>query len=159
MLNDLAIYDDGTLEKAKNRFHMAMTPAHFLAHLLDPRYRGEKLELCQRDEAMEFLSSYHMEALPDILNYIAKCGPFKEYLFKKNVTDNVVPLAWWKSLPNIQPQTLALVEQLHTATASSAGLERMFSTFGFVHSKVRNKLGVDKAAKLVSVFRFLNAKD
>ena len=43
-----------------------------------------------------------------------------------------------------------------TAKATSPGVERMFSTFGFVHSKIRNQLGVEKAAKLAFLFKSLN---
>lgn len=46
---------------------------------------------------------------------------------------------------------------LSTARASSEGLERIFSTFGLVHSKVRKKLGVKMTAKVVFLFKALNA--
>ena len=36
-----------------------------------------------------------------------------------------------------------------------ASIERVFSTFGHIHSKLRNKLGVQKAAKLVLCYRML----
>ena len=45
-----------------------------------------------------------------------------------------------------------------TAVASSAGVERVFSSFGFVHSKVRNRLGIEKAGKLVFMYKLLNGK-
>ena len=51
-----------------------------------------------------------------------------------------------------------LAEQLLTARASSAGIERIFSTFGFVHSKIRNRLGTNKAGKLVFLYKLLNMK-
>lgn len=38
----------------------------------------------------------------------------------------------------------------------TAGIERLFSSFGLVHSKLRNKLGTEKAAKLVAIMRALN---
>ena len=43
-----------------------------------------------------------------------------------------------------------------TAVASSAGVERVFSSFGFVHSKVRNRLGIEKGGKLVFMYKLLN---
>lgn len=42
------------------------------------------------------------------------------------------------------------------AVNSSASIERIFSKFGLVHSKLRNRLGVEKAGKLVIIFRVLN---
>ena len=40
--------------------------------------------------------------------------------------------------------------------ASSASIERVFSSFGLVHSKLRNRLGVEKAGKLVFLHKILN---
>jgi len=51
---------------------------------------------------------------------------------------------------------LEVVTLLFTAVASSAGIERIFSTYGLVHSKIRNRLGVEKSSKLVAIFKSLN---
>ena len=57
---------------------------------------------------------------------------------------------------DIEQDTFDLIISLLTAVASSASVERIFSTFGFVHSAVRNRLGIEKAGKLVFLFRVLN---
>ena len=44
---------------------------------------------------------------------------------------------------------MSLVEQVLTARASTDGIERIFSTFGLIHSKLRNRLQIQKAQKLV----------
>jgi len=49
--------------------------------------------------------------------------------------------------------------QVHAAVASFADIERLFSTFGFVHSKVRNRLAIKKTSKLVSIMRSLNSNN
>ena len=41
-------------------------------------------------------------------------------------------------------EVLDMVEQLLTAVASSAGVEQIFSTFGCIHSSIRN---IDSAMK------------
>lgn len=46
--------------------------------------------------------------------------------------------------------------KLHSCPASSGSLERTFSTFGLIWSKLRNKLGRDKVIKLVKIHRYLN---
>ena len=46
-----------------------------------------------------------------------------------------------------------------TAKATFAGVERMFSTFGFVPSKIWNQLGVEKAAKLAFLFNSLDKEE
>ena len=47
---------------------------------------------------------------------------------------------------------MELIRHLRT---SSASVERVFSTFGFVHSKVRNRLGIENAGKLVFLHKLL----
>lgn len=44
---------------------------------------------------------------------------------------------------------------LANCPASSAGIEWMFSTCGLVWSRLRNSLGLEKAKKLVKVYRHL----
>lgn len=48
------------------------------------------------------------------------------------------------------------VELILTAKATTANVERIFSSFGVVQSKLRNRLGLEKAAKLVFLFKMLN---
>ena len=50
---------------------------------------------------------------------------------------------------------IELMKNLHACPASSGSLERFFSTYGLVWSKIRNKLGKDKAEKLVRAYRYL----
>ena len=43
--------------------------------------------------------------------------------------------------------------------ASSGGIERDFLNFALVQTKLHNRLGVEKATKLVFCFRMLRAKE
>lgn len=141
------------------RFEMAMTSAHYLANLLDHRFRGFQLSQEQLDEAMEYVNSYHPAAMPDVMSYRAKTFPFKNYLFSEESVKNIKPITWWLALKNnINIVTFDLVTQLHTAIASSAGIERLFSALNLVHTKLRNRLGVEKASKLVTILKALNRK-
>lgn len=152
-------YSLSDLRKLNSRIQMAMSPAHFAANLLHPKFMGNNLRSEQISEALSFIEAYHKEAMPFVVKYRAKTEPFHKSLFESHVVDHVGPLEWWLSLKSqINGQTIDLVTQLHTAVASSAGIERLFSTFGFIHSDVRNKLGNEKAAKLVTVFKYLNKK-
>ena len=143
----------------EDRMSCALTPAHYLAHLLDHRYYDKKyLTNEEISMAMDFLTVHQRSALPVVLQYLAKCSPFQNFMFYPEAlkTD---PLTWWKSQSGLlDPTIVSLVEQLHTARASSAGIERIFSTFGFVHSKIRNRLGTSKAGKLVFLYKLLNMK-
>ena len=40
-----------------------------------------------------------------------------------------------------------------------AAIERIFSNFGMIQSKLRNRLGLVKAGKLVFCYRMLRGKD
>jgi len=71
------------------RFEMAMTLAHYLANLLDHRFREFQLSEEQLDEAMEYVNSYHPAAMPDIIYYRAKTFLFKNYLFSEESIKNV----------------------------------------------------------------------
>ena len=91
--------------------------------------------------------------------YKAEASPFKSFMYKQNVLDSVKPLDWWKShADHLNQETVSVVHQLLIATASSAGVERVFSSFGLVHSNLRNRLGIEKAGKLVFLFKLMNKK-
>ncbi len=49
------------------------------------------------------------------------------------------------------------VMQMFTAVVTSASVEWLFSTYGLVHTKLRNKLGNEKAGKLVFLYKALNS--
>ena len=52
-----------------------------------------------------------------------------------------------------------LMEQVQSVPCSSASIERSFSTLGNVHSKIRNRLGVQKAAKLAKCYSLLKSDE
>ena len=57
-----------------------------------------------------------------------------------------------------RPEIEALADvmiHVFSSPASSASVERVFSSFGLVHTKLRNRLGVERAAKLVFCYRML----
>ena len=146
-------FEDMPLSVTKDfeyRLSCALTPAHYLAHLLDHRYHDQKyLTTNEIAMAMDFLTVHKCSAYPVVLQYLARSSPFQDFMFNTEAL-KADPLIWWKSWSGLlDPTITSLVEQLHTARASSAGIERIFSTFGFVHSKIRNRLGTVKAGKLV----------
>jgi len=70
---------------------------------------------------------------------------------------------WWQVMEkkaekstSIPAEFCRLMRGLHSAPASSASLERIFSTFGHVWSTQRNRLGPNKAEKLVKAYRYLH---
>ncbi|CAI6370707.1 unnamed protein product [Macrosiphum euphorbiae] len=105
------------------------------------------------DQGMNYVLEYHLEIMSEILKFKAQTTPFKDYLFSNNALNNTSSITWWLALRNnISEKMLSLNMQLHSAVASSAVL----STFGFIYSKVRNRLGIQKAGKLITIFKHLN---
>lgn len=111
------------VEKVQKRFDMAVTEYHLIAYVLDPKYRGIKMNSDQMDSTLDFINLYHQEIMPEIITYQAEAYPFKDYLFKEQTVSQVKPLTWWLSLKkNISSEMLSLVTKLFTASASSAGV-------------------------------------
>ena len=111
-------------KKLDSRMAIALTPAHFLAYLLDPRFLNSTLLTPEEvNMAMDFASEHSPSALPSVINYRAKSKPFGAYMFTLEVLKNTDPLAWWKSQSSmLDKNILSLVEQLFTARASTAGI-------------------------------------
>jgi hypothetical protein len=61
------------------------------------------------------------------------------------------PLQYWQSDGIGWPDLQKIALRIFTMSTSSAASERNFSTFGFVHSKLRNCLRPDSVDKLVFI--------
>lgn len=156
---DLALENRDAKKKFQKRYDQALSPSHFLANIVHPKYRGKNLTTDEYGTGMDLAAQQHAAVVPDLVNYKAEASPFKSFMFQQNVLDSVKPLDWWKShADHLNQETVSVVHQLLTATASSAGVERVFSSFGLVHSNLRNRLGIEKAGKLVFLFKLMNKK-
>ena len=60
-------------------------------------------------------------------------------------------LQWWMADGTDWPLLQNLALRVFAMAASSAASERNFSTFGFIHSKLRNRLTPEKVKKLVYI--------
>ena len=73
------------------------------------------------------------------------------------------PNSWWRSLlvsknDKLNQNFVKFDSRLMSAPATSASLEQIFSTFGYVQSKLKNRLKLEQTAKLVFCYRHLRAK-
>ena len=110
---------------------------------------------------MKFLGENNPKLVAVIMKFRSRACSFnKTYLFQPSTIKNVSSSTWWQNVDpsgsELETDTMNIITNLLTSVASSASVERIFSTFGFVHSAVRNRLGVEKAGKLVFLFRNLN---
>ena len=82
--------------------------------------------------------------------------PFPASFLSSACVDRMLPVAWWTSVSNckckVSPPLISTALHL---PSSSAATERVFSNLGLVQSKLRNHLGLEKAAKLVTCYRQL----
>lgn len=149
--------DKKDMDNFDRRIRLALTPAHYLSNMIDPRYQGRRLTREQRDVAENYVSESFPHFLPTLMSFRGRSEPFQDFYFSKNVSESISPLAWWLNFSqDLKEDIINVPKQLFTAVASSAGVERVFSTFGFVHSAVRNRLGKEKASKLVTIHKYYN---
>ena len=147
----------------EKRFKQALTDVHFLANLTDPRYFGERLTSKQESDAEAWIQDHHPEFLPGLLALkIKDVEFFSKTVFEPTLKTSFKPSKLWKlvesksaKLERLLSNFCKFFQQLHSVPCSSASIERVFSTFGMVWSKVRNRLGTEKAEQLVKVYRFL----
>lgn len=150
------ILNEKKLKMVDKRYTMAMNPCHFALVLLLPMYsHNSKYDLLTENEkklGMEYIFENFSLAFSDLMKkYEALEFPFSPAII--SASSNLTSFQWWKSFQSIYPDKIGKLDYLNllkltTAVASSAGVERIFSAFGLVHTKLRNRLGVQKAAKL-----------
>lgn len=153
------------LPMLEKRFSENMEPFHFLANMTDPKYFGKRLTSEQEEMAEQWLADMYPNFLPYVLKLKLKDSDFfSATIFSNSVIENFSAKQWWhliksksikKSIINV-PEAEEFCDffiKLHSCPPSNASIERIFSTYSFVWSKVRNRLGNDKAEKLVKIYR------
>ena len=135
----------------------SLTDAHYLAYILDPKVNGNTLDAEHVDSAMLYCSEYYPDCISTVVKFWARSAPFKAYMFEDSYLVEASSVEWWMAMEGrFNEDFIQLIKCLLCSVASSSDVERAFSTFGLVHSKLRNRLGVAKAVKLVSIYRVLN---
>lgn len=146
--------------KVKKRFEQAILPWH-LAYLLHPKYKGEHLSYEQKEQAREWLQKLNPSFLSYAMNFELKEKPFQSTLFSEQVIMTIDANKWWRSVAkscDISKEFCGLIAHLQACPSSSAAIERIFSNFSFVHSKIRNRLTISNVSKLVFCYGMLKQK-
>ena len=148
----------------RNRFNFMYGDAHGVCYVLDPRYLGDNMTRALRNEIEDFIynfpkndgttdkerqeqlareyTAFRIEALRERQQ---KTFRFKLIGQSKSV------LQWWKADGTDWPLLQDLATRVFSMASSSAASERNFSSFGFIHTKLRNRLCPEKVAKLVYI--------
>lgn len=161
LFSDLIIYRD-ELEK---RFRKSCTPFHFLAYQMDPKYQGELLQVEHHNIITDWVSKRYPEFVQDIQYFHKKdILKYPSYMFNEDLIKKMDAGQWWNAMEKKSsnmsngPNTnfCTLMKQLTMLPSSAAGIERIFSSFGVIWTKLRNALGDKKAVKLVKLYRYYN---
>jgi hypothetical protein len=147
-----------------HRYKMALKACHYAAFLISPTkiYIEEKLTEEEKIIGMSYIEEeFPIIFLSVYFKFLSKIQPFTGAIMREEVIKTLTDFDWWKSFISMNPTIIndvceEKIHQLLTAVASSAGVERMFLSFGQVHSDLRNKFGVEKAAKLTFLYKQLN---
>ncbi len=116
--------------------------------------------------AFNWLEDHYPKYVPILIKFRTKDAEiFPKYMFGKHMIE-MSANKWWNAMAvNLNQQenpdlheAFIWFAKLHSLPCSSASLERLFSTYGFVWSKTRNNLSCETAHKLVSAHRALNEK-
>ena len=121
----------------------------------------------EKCEAQTWLLKHHPDWFPAFMAFkIKDSDHFPPTLFHNDVVAKFHSNKWWElarvrtqKKDNVPKEMCIFFKNLHSTVASSASVERIFSTFGLVWSKVRNRLGAEKAQKLVKIYRYFHNKE
>ena len=128
-----------------------MTPHLFLAYLLHSKYQEKNLDDEHLRLAHELVTS-RQGVLSDLCAYQAESNPFPEHIFEEFFIQIVDPCVWWlcikKQYKYVSLELSSLALLLLKLPSSSASIERiLFSKFGLIQTKLRNRLGIEKDSK------------
>lgn len=138
------------------RYELALSVYHVIANMLDPRYKGNRITAEQRQNALKYLKKENGIFIAELIKFNGETGPYLSSFFDPDALKNTNPYIWWKGIANIPDEFRNFCLSLFSCVSSSGGIERIFSTFGIVHTKLRNRLQVQKTGKLVAIFKNLN---
>ncbi|XP_063711470.1 uncharacterized protein LOC134839779 [Symsagittifera roscoffensis] len=141
------------LEAAEKRYNKSVPPVWFLANILHPQYAGRRL-------TPKELKEKYTSLLPVYVDFVAE----GKTVFMENwapasgcKVENFIKLS--RDEQEISQGLAELMITMLKLIPSTAGLERVFSTMGFVHSDLRNRLGSEKVTKLAFCLRSLKSQD
>ncbi|CAG8793384.1 36465_t:CDS:2, partial [Gigaspora margarita] len=131
-------------------------PATMAAYKLDPRYCGEILDPNKWDAPIERelirLAGPENgdQLLEELSEYVGKTDGFSANYLWGSIKEK--PYNWWNLVKARYPVLSSIALKLLSIPASSASSERNWSSFNFVHSKLRNRLHNPRVEKIVYIY-------
>lgn len=140
-------------QNVKDRKEMALTEIALAAYYLDPFKDKTLLNRPRQLAAKSFVTSRLSENIRDqIIKYDTK---FEEnFLHIKEITENA--LDFWTLAEDSVPELAHIAIKLSQIPASTAQLERAFSMWQNIHSKVRNRLTFERSTMLMECYYYFS---
>ena len=147
------------------RFLASLTHYHVIAYMVDKQESDQDLPASKYEEARSFLGKLD----PSLPGFLAAYTMRDDSILPSSVFDleskNLLqPVKFWQYVAMCvqiegAKKFFGLMARLSVCPSSSAGLERVFSSFGLVHNKLRNRLTNARVEKLVKVYVNLREKN
>ena len=157
---------DYILNLVKDRYLFMEGDSHAISYLLDPRYLGSDMPPERRIEVEELIfkqpisrtepstAMSHEALFLDFTNFRIAAKEMKNQnttAYRMIMKGSISVLKFWLSTGDVWPHLQQLAKKIFGLVPSSAASERNFSTFGFIHSKLRNSLSPGAVEKLVFI--------
>ena len=111
----------------------------------------------QQQDVNTWLANRDPGFITSFISFQVKAAPFPGSYFSAEAI-GISPHSWWQgaAVCGVDPAFADLAQRLTTSPASSASIERVSSKVSFIHNKIRNRLGVQKASKFAFCCRMLH---
>lgn len=151
------------LESFEHRKCMALHAMHYASSILDPRHKGQHLSQTNDIAGVEYIFNVATAIMPEetqqimieLAQYRSNEGLWSNNFIWSTEIKNLNPFTWWKGICGSSYLNKIAVAIL-SLPPSSAATERSFSTFSLIHTKKRNRLTNERAAKLLYIHQNRN---
>lgn len=124
--------------------------ASLAAYLLDPRFRGELKHEDQIAIAEDYLiDKLDAKGLIALNNYRNNVG--RRFSSLKDKVD-LPNIKFWESAASESKELSDIALKIITIPAGTAKLEILFSNWGYIHNKTRNRLSKERSEKLSYIY-------
>jgi hypothetical protein len=147
-------------ENFTKRWDMMLTDLYYAGALLN-LYLKDVLEIQENGDAKRALNRVvrklcailgvrFNDAMAELTKYEESRGPYSPVEAPDIREAHMEPHQWWHRVGgNALPK---IVKCILSLTCSTSSCERIWSMYSFVHSKSRNRLGINKAEALVYIY-------
>lgn len=137
------------------RKKMALTEVALAAYYIDPYKDNNKLTSEEKFEGKTFISSrLGGTSINELIAFEAESDNISSLKAKtKSAKD------FWTLAEYLMPSLSKIAMKLLKIPASTAQIERMFSMWQHIHTKIRNRLTFERSKKLMHCYHYLNTID